>query len=83
MNSGSSAFISSGAHSAGWSAVMASYQLSRPSTMGMAPPVRLTTMTLVTEGQSARALSTLAFRGTLRPPRSPSSEVMTMTHSES
>jgi len=40
------------------------------------PPVILTTMTFFTVGQDTSALSAFAFSGTLRPPRRPSSAVI-------
>ncbi len=85
MNSGSSASISAGGHSGGWSATSSSYQTSRLSSQATLPPVRFTTTTLATESSlcCSSARSTLAFSGTLRPPRRPSSAVMTSFESQS
>ncbi|MGY3645626.1 hypothetical protein ACVWWG_002972 [Bradyrhizobium sp. LB7.2] len=44
--------------------------------MSTLPPVRLTTTTQSTPSALASAASTLAFSGTLLPPRRPSSAVM-------
>ncbi len=82
MNIGSSAFISSGGQSGDASAHTSSYQTSRPSCMFTSPPVRLTTITVSTLGQSFRASSVLALRGTFLPPRKPSSAVMTQFESQ-
>ena len=49
--------------------------------MSIAPPVRLTTSILTSPSTLAKALSALAFKGTLRPPLSPPSAV-TITPSE-
>ena len=83
MNSGSSAFISSGGQSAGSSATMSWYQRSRPSAQPTSAPVRFTTTTFFTPGHDFSALSVFAFSGTLRPPRTPSSAVMTNSDSQS
>ena len=83
MNSGSSAFISSGAQSRGALAHSSWYQRSRPSTQLMLPPVRRTTMQVLTPGHFSSATSVLALSGTLRPPRRPSSAVMTQFESQS
>ena len=77
MNSGSSAFISAGAHTVEAFAVSSSYQTSRPSTQSIGPPVRLTTIIVFTiPPVFFAASSALTFNGTLRPPRKPSSAVM-------
>ena len=83
MNSGSSAFISSGGQSPGTLDAASWYQTSRPSAQSILPPVRFTTTTLFTFGHFFSASSVFAFSGTLRPPRSPSSEVTTMVESQS
>ena len=83
MNSGSSAFISSGGQSAEAVGTTSWYQWSRPAVMSTAPPVRLTTTTLWHIGQLSRALSVLALSGISRPPRTPSSAVMTIELSQS
>ena len=83
MNSGSSALISSGGQSAETLSISSWYQRSRPSVQATLPPVCLTTSTWRTIGAPATALSALAFSGTLRPPRRPSSEVMTKWLSQS
>src|SRR3546814_18874937 len=49
----------------------------------MLPPVRCTTKTVFTPGQFFSAVSVLAFSGILRPPRRPSSAVMTQLDSQS
>ena len=77
MNSGSSAFISAHGHSAVTMSAASWYQTSRPGVMSTAAPVRLTTMTWSTRPTLAIAASALALSGTLRPPRKPSSAVMT------
>ena len=77
MNSGSSAFISAHGHSAVTMAAASWYQTSRTGSMSTGAPVRLTTMTKSTPPALAIAASVLAFSGTLRPPRKPSSAVMT------
>ena len=78
MNSGSSAFMRSGSHSAGWSSTTASYQRSRGICISTAPPVWRTTSTVSTDWVpgSLSAASTLAFSGTFLLPRRPSSAVM-------
>ena len=81
MNSGSSAPIGSGAHSAGWPAVIASYQWSRPACIGTSRPVFRTTTTARMLGQVASASSALVFSATARPPRRPSSAVISTVHS--
>ena len=78
MNSGSSAFIRSGSQVSGWPSVTSWYQRSRGICMSTAPPVWRTTSTVSTLSVpgSLSAASTLAFNGTVRPPRRPSSAVM-------
>ncbi len=83
MNSGSSASISSGGQSAEASAMASWYQTSRPSTQSMSPPVRRTTTTVSTPSHCSMAASVLALSGILRPPRMPSSAVMTQVDSQS
>ena len=83
MKSGSSAFISSGGQSAEAEPTASWYQTSRPSLQPTSPPVRLTTSTWRTPGQDSKALSVLAFKGIFRPPRRPSSAVMTNSDSQS
>ena len=83
MKSGSSALISSAGVSGEAWAQSSWYQTSRPSCQPMSPPVRLTVTTWVTEGQLASAASVFCFSGTFRPPRKPSSAVMTMLESQS
>ena len=51
--------------------------------MFTAAPVRRMTMTVFTPGHRSRASSTLAFSGTMRPPRSPSSAVTMTLESQS
>ena len=77
MNSGSSAFISTGGQSAETLAISSPYQTSRPSTQSTLPPVRLTTTIVSTKPAFLIASSALTFSGTLRPPRRPSSAVIT------
>ena len=77
MNSGSSAFISAHGHSLVTTAAASWYQTSRTGSMSTLPPVRLTTITWSTPPTLAIAASVLALSGTLRPPRKPSSAVMT------
>ena len=78
MNSGSSAFMRSGSHCAGWVSTTSWNQRSRGACMSTAAPVWRTTSTVSTVWVpgSFSAASTLAFSGTLRPPRRPSSAVM-------
>ncbi len=83
MNSGSSASITSGSHSAGASAMASWYQRSRPSVQAMSPPVRLTTRQVCTLGVCARASSAWALRCTRLPPRRPSSAVISTWQSAS
>ena len=77
MNSGSSAFIFSGLQSAGTWAASSWYQTSRPGVIATWPPVRRTTRTFSLPAQRFSASSVLTLSGTLRPPRRPSSAVMT------
>ena len=51
--------------------------------MVTAPPVTLATMTCFTLGQAFRASSALAFSGTRRPPRRPSSAVISRVEPQS
>ena len=84
MNSGSSAFIGSGGQSADCAAVSSSYQTSRLSFQATSPPVRRTTTTVFTSRPCpSMAASVLAFSGILRPPRTPSSAVITQVDSQS
>ena len=83
MNSGSSAFISSGGQSAEALAIISCHQTSRPLFHAMSPPVCLTTTHLPTVGHLAIASSVLTLSGILRPPRTPSSEVTTTVESQS
>ena len=83
MKSGSSAPIGSAGQSSEAASVASWYQTSRPSTHPTRPPVRRTTMHLPTDGQRARASSMLAFKGIVRPPRTPSSAVTTRLESQS
>ena len=85
MNSGSSAFISSGGQSADTSAVASCHQISRCLCHATSPPVRLSTITLsiVFTSGLVSASSTFFLRGTARPPRTPSSAVITTLAFES
>ncbi|MNN38002.1 hypothetical protein D3C81_1519760 [compost metagenome] len=83
MNSGSSASIGSGGHWSPTDLIASWYQISRPSRQSILPPVRLITTTVPTFGQLSRALSTLFFSGTLLPPRTPSSAVISVRQSAS
>ncbi len=84
MNSGSSAFIGSAGHSSVTRSAASWYQTSRPGSMLTLPPVRRTTITWSTPPpRRSMAASTLAFSGTLRPPRRPSSAVMMQRLSQS
>ena len=51
--------------------------MSRPAVIGVSVGVRRTTSTFSTVGQLSSALSTLAFSGTILPPRRPSLAVIT------
>ena len=75
--------MGSASHVAGCPGTMSWYQMSRPSVHAMSPPVRRTTRTVATFGQSASASSVLRLSGTMRPPRTPSSAVITVRQSES
>ena len=84
MNSGSSAPISAGAHSAEAPAISSCHQTSRPATIGTSSPVRRTTNTRSIDGVSATAASALAFIGRpLRAPRTAVSCVTSALHCES
>ena len=83
MNSGSSASSSSAGQSAEASAISSWYQTSRPSRHGTSLPVRRTTMQVWVFGHPSRASWVFLFSGTLRPPRGPSSAVITTRQSES
>ena len=83
MNIGSSALRGSAGQSADAFSTRSWYQTSRPSFQPTSAPVRRTTTHLSIEGQESSAASVLAFNGTLRPPRSPSSAVMMMLESQS
>ena len=78
MKSGSSAFMRSGSHCAGWSSTTASYQRSRGICMSTAARVWRTTSTVSTllVPGNLSAASTLALSATFRPARRPSSAVM-------
>ena len=78
MNSASSEAIDSGSQAEGWLSVRSWYQTSRPSTQGTCAPVRFTVTTVCTPGHSASAVSVLSLSGTVRPPRTPWSAVMTV-----
>ena len=75
MNSGSSAFIGSGAHSAETFWDSSWNHTSRPLCMAILPPVRFTTIMVLT-GAFSQAASAFDFNGTGRPPRRPSSAVI-------
>ena len=83
MNRGSSESISSGGQSGEAEAMASSYQTSLSAFPGTGLPVRFTVTTVWTSGQLSSAFSTLALRGTFRPPRGPSSAVITTRQSES
>src|SRR3989304_7063305 len=85
MKRGSSESITSGAHSPVMPGAETSsdHHVSRPSVMGTAFQVLLTTMTSLTAGHSARATSQFFFMGMVLPPRTPSSDVMTRDEAES
>ncbi len=85
MNSGSSAFISSGGQTSDTFAVASCHQTSRCSCQSTLPPVRFSTTTLLMVFTSGlvSASSTFFFSGTARPPRTPSSAVITTFASES
>ncbi len=85
MNSGCSAFTGVAGQWRVTSSAASWYQTSRPGSMFTAPPVRRTTTTWSTSTSPslAMAASTLAFSGTLRPPRRPSSAVMTTLEPQS
>src|SRR5258707_14854313 len=78
MNSGSSAPIGSGEHSAGTLALISCHQTSRPVSQPTLPPVCLTTSTFFTPGAFLTASSVLALSGTGLPPRRPSSAGVTV-----
>src|SRR6185295_4494787 len=77
MNSGSSAFISSDGQSSATFASSSCSQRSRPGVHGTSAPVRATTSTFSMPEIFFSASSVLALSGILRPPRKPSSAVMT------
>ncbi|MCY1425805.1 hypothetical protein D9M71_416030 [compost metagenome] len=83
MNSGSSASIGSGGQSALASRRACWYLMSRPSTQFICTFLRSTTSTVLTFGQLCSALSTFCLSGTGRPPRTPSSAVITVRQSAS
>src|SRR5690606_35570255 len=85
MNSGDSASITSGGQSGEAEAMASWYQTSRSEYQWMSPPVRRTTTTFSTVSTPGcvRASSTLDLSGTVRPPRRPSSAVMTSFEPES
>lgn len=78
MNNGSSAFMRSGSHSAGWPSTTSWNQRSRGACMSTAPPVWRTTSTVSTVLVPGifSAASTFALSGIFLPPRRPSSAVM-------
>ena len=76
MKSGSSACISSAAHSSPTLANSSSSMRSRPCVHGTLAPVRFTTRTLSMPPTFLMASSALALSGTFRPPRRPSSAVI-------
>jgi len=75
--------MDSGAHSPAWFSVASWYQTSRPSCQFTDAPVRLTTRQVCTLGQACSAVSVFCLSGIARPPRTPSSAVMTVWQSES
>src|SRR5258708_36471851 len=77
MNSGSWEFVQAQGRSAGTPAAASWYQTSRTGSMSTSAPVRRTTITWSTPPTKACAASVLALRLTLRPPRKPSSAVIT------
>ena len=79
MNNGSSESIGSGSHEDDTSVIRSSYQRSLPSFQFILLPVLLTTIVCFTFGQSFNALSTFDLRGTIFPPRIPSSAVITIS----
>src|SRR3972149_10840625 len=85
MNRGSSASMTSGSHLSVMSGEETSscHQVSLPFLIGTGFPVLLTTSTSFTRGQTSRASSQFFFMGTVFPPRTPSSEVMTRDEEES
>jgi len=80
MNSGSSASIHSTSQWCEMSVARTSswYQKSRPGSMSTRARARETTIIVSTVGHSYSAESASAFSGTTRPPRMPSSAVMTI-----
>ncbi len=83
MNNGSSAPIGSGGHVSAALARSSWNHRSRPLTQGTSPPVRRTTRTWRTPGQRLSASSVVALSGIRRPPRTPSSAVMTKSDLQS
>jgi len=78
MNSGCSAVTGSGGQSADCWSMISRNQMSRPSVQPISFSARCSTTTFSTVAQpSLRARSTLAFSGTVLPPRMPPSAVMT------
>ena len=78
MNSGASLSIDTGSKSELAARVLAPYGISLPAFQSIAAPVRSSTITVSTDGQSANAASTFVFSGTFLPPLKPSSAVMTI-----
>ena len=81
--SGCSASCASGVCSADCRATASCHHTSRPSVQSISWPVRRTTRTDLTSGQSLRASSTAGFSAMALPRRYPPSEVMTVCASQS
>ena len=79
----SSASIFSAGQCAGASLTNSSHQMSRPGSMAISWPVRLSTITVLTSGHSRRASSTFFLSGTMLPRRQPPSAVMSTVDSAS
>ena len=71
------------AGSSGWPSTTDAQVTSRPAVIVALWPVRSKTITVATFGARASASSALAFSGTVRPRRQPSSWVMRTSHSMS
>ena len=83
MKSGSSEFIGSGSHEVDTLFIRSSYQRSFSLFQFILFPVLLITIVFLTSGQFSNASSTFDFRGTIFPPRTPSSAVITISQSAS
>ena len=83
MNSGSSAPIASGSHSAETSASISCSQWSRPSDQATCWPVRFTTRQAGSSAQWLSAWLTLSLSLVTRPPRGAPSAVITTLASQS